>query len=48
MVWDAAVVSSVVMAPIRDIINVPLCLTTRFLRYTPLGVLQIDRSAMWR
>ena len=48
MVWDAAVVSSVVGAPIRDKINLPLCLTTRFLRCTPLGVLPIDRSAMWR
>ena len=48
MVWDAAVVSSVVEAPIRDFINLPLCLTTRFLRCTPLVVLQIDRSAMWR
>ena len=38
MVWDAAVVSSVMEAPIRDKINLPLCLTKRFLRCTHLGV----------
>ena len=44
MVWDVAVVFSLMKAPIRDFINLALCLTTRFLRYTSLGVLQIDRS----
>ena len=48
MVWDAAVVSSLGKAPIRAFINLPLCLTTKFFRYTSFGVLQIDRSAMWR
>ena len=46
--WDAAVISPLVKTPIRDFINLTPCLTTRFLRCTPLEALQMNRSAMWR
>ena len=48
MVWDAAVVLFLANTLIRDFITLPLCVTTRFLKYIPLGILQIDRSTMWR
>ena len=41
IVWEAAVVATLVKAPIRDFINQARCFTSKFFRNSPLVVLQL-------